>query len=850
LGGAAQERQDVRAMAETVGRVAADLVSRWECGGDRALQEAVESLRDEWKPDASREQIAQVLASAVVSSADILAAAPRDDLSRVLVWLSRSLSPWQRWVVESALAESRRERSSLTRPSLTTAAHRYEQLLRELAPADRRRHGVFYTPAAIARFIVAEVNNRLQQDCRLPYGLASAASPDAADRRLTVMDPACGTGVFMLAVIDHWQAQLRDAWPALVPRLLPHLVGIELLPVPALLAKLNLALKLLVTGYTFDEPACLQIHCADALSPTTWARLPLPGTLPVILGNPPFASLTTATNPWIARLLRGDQEVRGYTWAGEQRLGERKTWLHDDYVKFIRLAQWQVEKAGGGVVGLVTNHGYLSNATFRLMRHELLRVFPHIRLVDLQGNRKSGGSSLVPRDENVLGIDQGMAIAVLSRPPHDEVSREPMSHPGHSNVEYAALWGSREHKLAALEQRESDSTAGLLTFRALTPTGPQWSLVLGSADSFPEYDAGWSLAEAMPVHTSAPVTARDHFLVAFSREELAARIAEFRDLSIGDDAIRAKYFTRTRSSRYLPGNSRGWKLAEARRIIAADQDWESYIVRCLYRPFDWRYVFWHPAMIDWPRTAVTSHLLRRQQTGCEIPDSRVRSQEPRQVCLIARRQQLAGQPCSYFWVSDGLALDGVIRSDNRGSESLFPLWLFGKGAASNANFSPDFLNRIETSIDGPAEPWNLLCFIYALFHAPTYRARYERSLRADFPRVLIPGSRILFESLARLGRVLVDLHLLRVDNSAITPFENTAADDRKIGDFRVGGYDVVRKWLQPKYRSTSDPQYAQIVAAIAQTQWMMAQIDHTIDKHGGFPAAFSAPGRSAEPTPD
>ncbi|MCU0880058.1 MAG: N-6 DNA methylase [Pirellulaceae bacterium] len=828
-------------------------MSRLEDGRDLALQAAAQSLREQRRSGTSREQITQILAQAQVCASDILATASRRDLPRVIAWLGHSLSPWQRWVVETALTKLNREHPSTDRPSLAVAAHRYEQLLHELAPADRKRHGVFYTPATIARYIVAEVDRSLRRTCQLPHGL-SAATADAAGRQLAVIDPACGTGVFLLAVIDHWHAQLREDWPALVPHLLPRLAGVELLPVPALLAKLNIALKLLETGYTFDQSACIQVHCADALAPETWAELPLPRpVLPVIVGNPPFASLTTVTNPWIARLLRGDEEVRGYTHAGDQRLGERKTWLHDDYVKFIRLAQWQVEESGGGIVGFVTNHGYLSNATFRLMRHELLRVFPSVRLVDLHGNRKSGGGSQVPRDENVFGIDQGMAIAILSRPPLDDDARHGQPSPASSQVEYAALWGSRESKLAAMETTLEDGTVArstsALAFESLAPADPQWSLVPGSAESHPEYASGWSLADAMPVHTSAPVTARDHFLVAFSREELLARLAEFRDLSITDATIRAKYFTRTRSSRYPPGDSRGWQLAAARRIIAADDDWQSHIVRCLYRPFDWRYVYWHPAMVDWPRTAVTRHLIREWQSGVEFQVSGLKHGEPANVCLIARRQQLASQPCTFFWVADGLVLDGVIRSDNRGSESLFPLWLFDESAAPNANFASDLVSRIKTAIDGPAEPWNLLGYIYALFHSPTYRARYEGPLRADFPRVLIPGSRTLFDSLARVGRQLVDVHLLRAETAGIAPMANVAARDQPNVEFRVGGYEVLHKWLQPKHRSTSDPQYAQIVAAIAQTQRLMAQIDHIIGEHGGYPGAFAAPGSSAEPTP-
>src|SRR4029079_9413516 len=124
-----------------------------------------------------------------------------------------------------------------------------------------------------------------------------------------------------------------------------------------------------------------------------------------------------------------------------------------------------------------------------------------------------------------------------------------------------------------------------------------------------EYSSAWSLEDAMPVNTTAPVTARDHFVVAFTREELISRIEVLCDFSIPDDVSRQRYFQRTRSARYETGDTRGWKLAEARRIVAHDADLQRHIVRRLSRPFDSRYVFWTPAMIDWPRTEVTRHLL-------------------------------------------------------------------------------------------------------------------------------------------------------------------------------------------------------------------------------------------------
>jgi hypothetical protein len=397
-------------------------------------------------------------------------------------------------------------------------------------------------------------------------------------------------------------------------------------------------------------------------------------------------------------------------------------------------------------------------------------------------------------------------------------------------VEYGELWGTRDDKLASL------SGAPPLA-RRVSMKPPHWRFTPTGASIHPEFEAGWSLTDVMPVNTTAPVTARDHFVVAFTADELCQRIDEFRDLSIPDDEIRRRYFNRTRSRRYPLGDTRSWKLAEARRAVAADADWQAKIVRCLYRPFDWRCAFWHPAMIDWPRNDVTRHLLLPLQN----PKSKIQN-----LCLIARRQQLPTQPCTYFWVSDGLALDGVIRSDNRGSESLFPLYLLADGG--RPNFAPRFVTEIGQRIGQPPRAEDLFAYIYALFHSPTYRERYAHELRGDFPRVLLPMSAASFGELVAIGRQLVELHLLRDGVGSLWQQEilhhgelSPAKDSRPpFNGFRVGGYEVHKKWLQPKHRSLDDSQYVAIARALSQTQACMAHIDNTIERAGGFPAAFAS----------
>lgn len=763
------------------------------------------------------------------------------------------------------------------RPSFAQSpAHLYDSFLHAYSRNDRKHHGVFFTPQPIAEYIVRRIDHSLREDFHFADGLAQSQIPNPQSQIL-LLDPACGTSVFLLAALDFLHARLAENWNDFVPELLPRLIGIEILPAAALLAKLNITLQLAATGYDFRHNIPIQIHCGDALNPNLqFAIRNSQSAIPIVLGNPPFSSLSTNTNPWIARLVRGDGQTRGYVQAGELRLGERKTWLHDDYVKFIRLAQWHVEQAGRGIMAFVTNRGYLDNATFRLMRQELLRVFPRIEILDLHGSRKA--DEVAPdggRDENVFGLDQGVAVGVFSRPP---ARTRCVSGLSDARVQYTELWGPREDKLAALASGGCEPSDGASpqyrvgcveehreAHASRLPAPPDFRFTPAQPRvCYPEYDQGWSLAEAMPLNATAPVTARDHFVVAHSEEELRRRIAEFRDLTIPDDVIRRRYFQRTRSARYETGDTRGWKLAAARHAVAADADWQYKIVRCLYRPFDWRFVFWHAAMIDWPREEVTLHLVDK---SCALHERRRDGETERQseehvslcpsfspsrrLCLLARRQQPPLQPCTYFWIADGLALDGVIRSDNRGSESLFPLYVCEDGVR-RANFAAAFVAAVEQrlrlawltlgrgDLQSTFGPEDLLAYIYAMFHTPTYRRRYAAALKAGFPRVVLPRDAEQYAQLSRFGEELIALHLLggageRHRGRALQRGELPP----KVRDFRAGGYVALRKWLQPAARSEADPQYAQIVAAIERTLELMAEVDRVYSSSAGSLASLS-----------
>jgi len=815
----------------------------------------------------------------------------------------------------------------------------FEQLLARYDGAERTLRGVFYTPRVIARWVVEQVHRQLQDDFGLADGLADEttwselAASDSAMRVppgvaptspfVRVLDPAAGAGVFLTevvgtihtALVEKWrrngirESGLNERWNDYVPRsLLPRLHGFELLLPAAMVAFWQVVECLLRTGYRFAQPARVQLRLVDTLAcpdPNVANSMSVPRTgsrqfvanpigpeptgetcsggvalatgasvappFTVVVGNPPFSGISGNQGRWIRDLLRGRAtpgDPADYYFANGRPLGERKLWLQDDYVKFLRYAQWQIATAGCGIAGLITNHGLLDNVTFRGVREQLLHDFPNVRLLDLHGNVKKkevapGGRA----DANVFPIEQGVCISFLCKPAVATCR----------SVEHGELWGSRVEKLEALQQNR-------VAWQKIRPAAPYHFFTSGGAPESPEYARAWSLADAMPINTTAAVTARDSFVVAFSRDELLDRMRMFRDLSITDAEIRRRFFTSSRSTRYPPGDTRGWRLADARQRMARDSDWQRHVQTCWYRACDRRFIYWTDWMIDWPRTDVLQHLAR-----------------PGNLALVARRQMLPTQCANYFWITDAITLDGIIRSDNRGTESVFPLYVGASDADSSqpcrrANFAPRFLDEAQRTLglsyrepaaeqhaswndnvrnanDGSFTAADLFFYIHALFHASAYRLRHAAALRVDFPRVLLPGNAAQFRQMSVLGARLARISLLEnseVDHQPVSCRDRSNPSDADActapsavpitsgfpvfreatiwlnadfgfcdvsaatWDFRVGAHQVCRKWLRDRRGRSLDggelATYRRVLAAVEQVRCCITEIDRLVNE--------------------
>ena len=508
--------------------------------------------------------------------------------------------------------------------------HFYELFLREYDPKRRMERGVFFTPYPVVNHLVESVDRVLRDELGLVDGLAdvttwrefssaneSLSIPPGVDPDepvVQILDPATGTGTFLVQVIDRIyrtvseklrsaglaRSQAQDAWNAYVDAdLLPRLHGFELLMAPYAIAHLKVGLKLLETGYEFNGAERAHIYLANTLEPPADSHGQMDLIVPalaheadavgriksqkrftVVVGNPPYSNFGTANqNGFVAELL------------AEYKLGlaEKKLNLDDDFIKFLRFAHWQIERSGVGVVGVITNSIYLDGITHRRLRESLLETFSTVEIVDLHGNaRRAERAPDGGADENVFDIMQGVATAVLGRMPGTNDGKTQLAH----------LQGSRADKYASLERGW-----GQLERISISPTPPYY-LFSEDADH-PEYWSWTPLNEVFDFYSSPIQTKRDGLTIHIDEHDLECVLDDLSTLP--ESEIRDLYS--------LAPDGRDWKLPLAVEDVTSGGGW---IQSIYYKPFDSRFTYYSgrtKGFLAYPRKAIMRHLLHEGALG-------------------------------------------------------------------------------------------------------------------------------------------------------------------------------------------------------------------------------------------
>lgn len=749
--------------------------------------------------------------------------------------------------------------------------HFYETFLSEYDPKLRKARGVWYTPAPVVNFIVRAVDDILKTEFDLPQGLADNSKTkikvdvqgkqvEQEVHKVQILDPAAGTGTFLSEVIKHIHNKFvgqQGIWSNYVEtHLLPRLNGFELLMASYAMAHLQLDLLLTETGYKTTNNQRFRVYLTNSLE----EKHPDTGTLfaswlsaeaneanyikrdtPVmcVIGNPPYSGISSNNGEWINKLIEDYKYIDGV------HFNERKHWLNDDYVKFLRYGQHFIEKNGSGVLAFINPHGFLDNPTFRGMRWNLLKTYDKIYTIDLHGNSKKKETAPDGNaDVNVFDIMQGVSINIFVKTGKKKANEL-------GKVFHFDLYGKREMKYDFL----SDSSLKSVNFQELKPEKPFLFFVPKNNKGSKEYEKGFRVDELFSVNVTGVVTARDSFVIDFEKPILKKRMEDFSDINFTDDSIRRKFFGNKKEGKYLAGDSRGWKMVEARKTIQSFNH-NDIIQKIAYRLFDDRYIYYHSSMVDWGREKFMYHFINKDNVGIDL-------------C-----RQLVTDEYSHIFVTNKIVDDSFVSNKSRERGYVFPLYLYPDNpeqqiiiqtAERIPNLNTEIIKQIAEKLgltftnekettENTFAPIDILDYIYAVLHSLTYREKYKEFLKIDFPRVPYPKDQNTFWQLVKLGGEIRQIHLLESptvekyitqypmdgDNIVTKPkyqdgkvyINNTQYFNfvpEIAWNFYIGGYQPAQKWLKDRKDRKLEIEdifhYQKIIVALTETDRLMKEID-------------------------
>ena len=779
-------------------------------------------LHDETPEDFSREEAARLIPKTNPFLRQVFNNLAGNDLDERITWVVDDLVMVFRATDLRKIMDSYRADKRHHDPMI----HFYEDFLSEYNPKLRKSKGVWYTPQPVVGFIVRAVDEILQKDFGLADGLADysmiereVAVEQSRDKRTTdgmkhrnkkfhrvqILDPATGTGTFLAEVVNQIYDRYRDnqgIWQQYVEQhLLPRLNGFEILMASYAVAHIKLDMLLAETGYQHTSDKRLHVYLTNSLEESNNEQRTF---FAQCLSQEANAANDVKRNypvmvmignpPYSVSSQNNGKWITNLVADYKKNLNERNIQpLSDDYIKFIRLAQHYIENNGEGVFAFISNNSFIDGIIHRQMRRELLRVFDKIYILDLHGNsRKKETAPDGSKDENVFDIMQGVSINIFVKTSHDDKKDAELFH--------FDILGTREEKYSFLNEHSLQS----VSWQQLTPQAPQYFFVPKDFALQEEYEKGFPIDQLMPIYSSGVKTSND--------EELVSDIE------------------------YYSNNERVY----------------------FYRPFDIKHIDYDLKKVGRPRYNVMKHL-EKENLGILACKQAVTEKYGYFVTKGITDINYTGTAGKF---GAGLVFPLYIYQDNMGEEERivnFDKKLYDE-IAKGLNYLPCYDDdvRIDPTSDykGVLYPQDLLDYIYAVLHSPSYRERYKEFLKIDFPRIPYPKDWEKFRDLAELGEELRHLHLMEDLPSKLSvtfPKPGSAQVDchrweqnkvyindeqyfdgvpESAWNFYIGGYQPAQKWLKDRKGRILDiddvKHYQQIIYILQETERIMNEIDEII----------------------
>ena len=597
----------------------------------------------------------------------------------------------------------------------------YEPFLEAFDPELRKQLGVWYTPAEVVRYMVARVDKALRDDLGIADGLAA--------ENVYVLDPCCGTGAYLAEVLRRIAANLESrglgalTGARVKQAATERVFGFEIMPAPFVVAHLQVGLTMQALDATLadDGKERAQVFLTNALTgwePHPTKPLPFPELeeerdraervkqetpILVILGNPPyngFAGMAVDEERELSEAYRMTKRVRRPEGQG----------LNDLYVRFFRMAERRIAKTGQGVVCFISNYSWLDGLSFTGMRERYLETFDAIRIDCLNGDKYKTGKvapdgspdpSIFSSPDDPVGIQVGTAIATLVRK---------LDHAPTGEVGFRHLWGQTKRK-ELIETEEAEPGKLYENVEPILPLGLPFAQTAMSKDWF-----DWpALPDLFPVSFPGVKTSRDGFLVDTDLDRLKVRIGDYFDERLNHDEIARRY----------PGAMKATARFNARSVrdalLERGGPIDDGFIRFAYRPFDNRWLYWEAEtkLLDEKRADYRPHVFEGNVWLVLQNKARPDLSPPLVISNIGDLNQMnSGVYCVPAWLNDndfGIGGSGIQRRPNL------------SGAAQS------YLKRLGASVE------DLFHHILAVLHDPTYNQVNADALRAEGPRIPLPG---------------------------------------------------------------------------------------------------------------
>ncbi|WP_288370352.1 type ISP restriction/modification enzyme [uncultured Algoriphagus sp.] len=799
------------------------------------------------------------------------------DLDERITWIVDALADIFRAADVKAILKNFGKATKMEDPII----HFYEDFLTQYDPKLRKSRGVWYTPHPVVNFIIRAVDEILITEFGLPMGLADTSKTkikvpipthdkrykggmvevEQEVHRVQFLDPATGTGTFVAEAIQQIYDKMKGQqglWNSYVENhLLPRINGFELLMASYAMAHLKLDLLLKQTGYTGTKNQRFRIYLTNSLEEyhkdtgtlfANWLsaeaseanQIKRDTPVMIVAGNPPYSVSSSNKGEWIQNL------IMDY----KKNLNEKKINLDDDYIKFIRYGQHFIDKNGSGILAYISNNSFIDGITHRQMRNNLLKSFDKIFIIDLHGSTKKNETTIDGgKDENVFDIQQGVSINIF-------VKKGKKNQNELGKVFHFDLYGNREFKYTFL----NDNNLSKIGFNELVYEKPHFFFVPKQLRD-KEYDSWMSLNELFNNVNNGIKTDRDSLFISDKKIDIENR---FKILLEGE-------LSKSFIKEYRVVDSGSFKITE--RIKGKRFNFQN-IKNILYRPFDIRFIYYDSQIVSRPAKKVMQHMLRSN------------------LALLCCRQQSTFD-FQHVLVSNILSEVCTVSLQTKETTYVFPLYLYsessvqlslGSAETRTPNLNPEIVDQIseglgltfvpeQTHEGGTFAPIDLLDYIYAVLHSPTYRETYKEFLKIDFPRVPYPTDVDKFWKLVALGGELRSLHLMEspslnqyitqypiagenevekikfvenyevIDGDSVTMMDPVEPMGRVYinGDqffqmvptvawnFYIGGYQPAQKWLKDRKGRTLDFEeimhYQRIIKALVETDRVMKEID-------------------------